>query len=670
MSKNKTQHKYCNCQASSDKEILKPNINHSFCEKCGCVLLKGQDGTIYFTLKPKQKRQPYDLSPIEFIRHMKKKTEEKYPHIYEEFNINKDDLHAQEKSMKSLNIYLKYRKMLLLKLQKLMKIFDYCDVSFYQTLFYLDTYLSHKMTEDMSEKTILYYLVGFFLCAVKFKETDIYEPSLDSFFDLSKGIYLSTDKIAQYEVRCIKMIHYNIFSYSAYDWISQLISNGVVFNCEVNNNNEVILIRGHRHSLVNTINKYAIKLLLNLTNRSVFFKYSPMHVAISLIQIAREKYINKTMIKPNLFINLINSYGIKIGDYQKCYEEIKAEIKEMNMESDMNQIDKENTNGKEIDNHLPELKGHERNESTKKTMKIGKSVYVPSKLKSSNVLIKVNVTDNLISNNRYNENSPNKFKEDSNDEDSKEKENQKEGSEITLSLNEIDSKNKKYKIKSQKNNIATQNTAGHLSIDCDTKIFRSNQNLPRINLKSRERHSVMTLNNEETSDSTHSKNLSQSKNKIKPILKELAHVRKNQERYHSINSKDSYANSSVATSVEKDKEQEIERTNIKKKSKFFTASIKNVEPINLDDKLPRNNIRTSTKLPMISGFDSLHYERLDTNIGEQNRNNHEHNHNHNHDKTKKHYKLKTHIDNAEIKDNMPDEGVKDAKNIKKLIEVL
>jgi hypothetical protein len=218
------------------------------------------------------------------------------------------------------------------------------------------------------------------------------------------------------------------------------------------------------------------------------------------------------MIKPNLFINLINSYGIKVGDYQKCYEEIKAEIKEMNMESDMkNQIDKENVSGKEIDNHFPELKVHERNESTKKTMKIGKSVYVPSKLKSSNVLIKVNVTDNLISNNRYNENSPNKFKEDSNNEDSKEKENQKEGSEITLSLNEIDSKNKKYKIKSQKNNIATQNTADRLSIDCDTKIFRSNQNLPRLNLKSRERYSVMTLNNEETSDSTHSKNFSQTK---------------------------------------------------------------------------------------------------------------------------------------------------------------
>jgi hypothetical protein len=592
---------------------------------------------------------------------MKKKTEEKYPHIYEEFNLSKNDDHIKEKAMKSLNIYLKYRKMILIKLQKLMKIFDYCDVSFYQTLFFLDTYLSHKMTEDISEKTILYYLVGYFLCAVKIKETDIYEPSLDSFFDLSKGIYLSTSKIAYYEVRCLKSIHYNIFSYSAYDWISQLISNGVVFNCEVNNNNEVILIRGHRHSLVNTINKYAVKLLLNLTSKSVFFKYSPMHVAISLIQITREKYINKAMIKQNLFLNLINLYGIKFDDYKKCYEEIKAEIKEMNSESDIYQKEIDNINGKEIDEHIPELKDHERNESTKKSMKIGKNIYVPNKLKSSNALIRVTV--NSINNNRY-ENSPNKINDDSNKEDSKEKENKEENLEIELSLNKAESK-KKYKIKSQKNNITIQNPTGHLSIDCNTNIFRSNQNLPRVNLKSRERHSFITMNNEDTTDSKHSKNFSLSKKKIKPIAKEIAHVRVDHERYHSINSKETHNNSSLATSVEKDKEQEIERPNIKKKSKFFTASNKNVETNNLDDNLPRNNIRTSTKLPIISGFENLNHDRIETNIGEKNNHNH-----HNHHKTKKHYRLKTHIANAEIKDNPPDEDIKDSKNKIKLIEVL
>ena len=78
------------------------------------------------------------------------------------------------------------------------------------------------------------------------------------------------DKIAYYEVLCLKKINYNVFAYSAYDWVSQLNANGIVFNCELNNSNEVILIKGHRHSLLNTINKYTIKLLLNLTSKSLF----------------------------------------------------------------------------------------------------------------------------------------------------------------------------------------------------------------------------------------------------------------------------------------------------------------------------------------------------------------------------------------------------------------
>ena len=143
------QSKICNCQNSSNKDILKTGCNQSFCDKCGCVLLKDPEGNIYYTLKTKQNRLPYELSPITIIKNMKKKTEEEYPFIYQEFNVNKSDKVIREKSLKSLNIYLRHRKMLILKLQKIIKIFDYCDLIFYQCLFYLDTYLSHHMTEDI-----------------------------------------------------------------------------------------------------------------------------------------------------------------------------------------------------------------------------------------------------------------------------------------------------------------------------------------------------------------------------------------------------------------------------------------------------------------------------------------------------------------------------------------
>ena len=451
MSKNGKQTKYCNCQSSSNTKILRNEIKHSFCEKCGCVLLKGSNGTIYYTMKPKQKRLPYELNPITIIKLMKKITKENYPYMDEEFNVDKTDKFNKDKYVKSINLYLKYRKMILLKLQKLMKIFDYCDLIFYQCLFFLDTYLSHDMTEDISEKTILYYLVGYFLCALKLKETDIYEPSLDSFFDLSKGIYLSPDKIAYYEVLCLKKIKYNVFSYSAYDWITELIAIGVIFNCEVNSSNEVILIKGHRHSLVNTINKYSIKLLLNLTAKSIFFKYSPMYIALSLIQIAREKYIEPNLIKPKLFYNLINLYGINQNDYKRCYEEVKGEVNEEN-----NGKERENRYQNDDNNEEQTIKRtQERNESTKKAYKKNKNIYVPNKVKSSNVIIHIK-KDEAINPSKNNDNSLSKDNEDKNSEDSKENENEKENTKednaIELTLNEIGGK-KKLMLKPEKVNI-------------------------------------------------------------------------------------------------------------------------------------------------------------------------------------------------------------------------
>ena len=91
-----------------------------------------------------QNKIHYDLSPITIIKNMKKKTDENTPFIYENYNINRADKYILEKSLKSIDIYLRHRKFLLLTLQKMVKIFDYCDIVFYQCLFYLDTYLSHN----------------------------------------------------------------------------------------------------------------------------------------------------------------------------------------------------------------------------------------------------------------------------------------------------------------------------------------------------------------------------------------------------------------------------------------------------------------------------------------------------------------------------------------------
>ena len=653
MSKHTRPDKYCNCNKSSDKSVLKEDKYHSFCQHCGCIIIKNSEGNIFYTLKTKQKRLPFDLSPINLIRHMKKKTEKDYPYINEEFNVNKDDKHMKEKTLKAINLYLKYRKKLLLKLQKLMQTFDYCDMIFYQCLFYLDTFLSHEITEDFSEKIILYYLIGYFLISVKFKETDIYEPSLDSFYDLSKGHYLSEYKIAYYEIICLRTINYNVFSYSAYDWLSQLISNGIIFNCEINSNTEIILVKGHRHSLVNMINKYAIKLLLSLTTKSIFFKFSPMYIALSLIQLAREKYIDPTLINEKLFLKLINLYGFKQNDYKKCYEEIKAEINDLNSESDKPIKDKDDKikHVHDSNDNLINLKGEK-----------GKNNYTSNKFKSNSNIIFIKDDASLNSRNKENDSNSNKItnNEEIKTENLLDLENTKEEKEMELILNEVDSK-RKYKLKSKINNITNIKPMNRLSIDCKTQIFQSNDNLPQVSLNIKDRASVISVTTkigDNKYDTPHNKPISCKKNN-KPILKELKHVRFNIQRYNSLKTNDAHSNNtSKINSIEKEKVEEKPST--KKKSKFFSKSNKNIDSYDYNYKNieeTKKKMLTSTKLPIISNFG----ERLETNIVEQNRNNHQY-------KAKKHYKLKNSFKNLDIKVNMSEKGIKKINNMKKQFE--
>ena len=483
MSKDLKDNKYCNCQIYSDKNIIKPNKNYSFCEKCGSILIKDGNNNICYTIKPKQKQKPIEFNPIEIIKSMKKKTDLDYPNLNNEYNIGEGDKYNKENIIKSINLYLKHRKMIILTLQKMMKMLDFSDLIFFQTLFYIDNYLSHNMTEDFSEKKILYYLVGYFLCSAKLKETDIYEPSLDSFCCLKKKIYLTVEKIAYYEVICLQSIKYNVFSYSAYDWICELNTVGYVFNCEINKNNSIILINGHRHSILNTISKYALKTLLNVTIKDIFIKYSPMYIAFSLIQIAREKYIDKKNIYPKLYYNLISLYGVNHKDYRNCYKELKNEIEEKQIES--NEIlDTEKKINKDIlDNELLKKISNDDTSATSNYCKMDKNVVVSNKLKSSNVIPSIPfLKENLIKMDEKKE----EIKNGKNDNNENKNDNiDNNNDELILNLNDDEPKSisdeNKVKSSNELNHILPKNK-NKLFIDCNNNAYKSNSNLPKINL--------------------------------------------------------------------------------------------------------------------------------------------------------------------------------------------
>jgi len=172
-----------------------------------------------------------------------------------------------------------------------------------------------------------------------------------------------------------------------------------------------------------------------------------MYVAFSIIQIAREKYLDKKIIKQKLFFKLIELYGVDYSDYQKCYEEMKEEISEENKKA------KENKN--EVNNVEEKKPNNAKRESVDKVLEKsynsfnrGKNLHVPNKIRSSNVII--SLKDELITKTRNDNNIINLT-------------NTKENKDF-FNTNKIN-RNKKY-----------------LSIDCKNTILKSNDSLPLIKI--------------------------------------------------------------------------------------------------------------------------------------------------------------------------------------------
>lgn len=460
--------KICNCLIFSDNEILKHDLNHSFCAKCGSIILKDTYGNINYTIKPKQKKFSIEINPIDMIRTMKKNMDINYPNLINEFNMSKDEQMDISKSNMSKDLYLRYRKMILNLLQKLTKIFDANEIIFYQCLFYMDYIFSHKMKPEISENEIIYYLIGYFLCSFKMRETDKEEPSFNSFMKIKENILLSKRKIAYYEILCLKSINYNLYSYSAYDWIVELISIGIVFNCEIDNKNYIIKIKGHRHSIINIINKYVLKILLILTLKNDFIKYSPIYIAFSIIQISRERFLDRNLINHDLFNKLINLYGINADDYKKCYEELKVIISNNCIQKEKNEEEKINLNynNNEIIKNENEKYLIEENNYFSPQQKLNKEIPLNNCKGQKYILSQ-------------------KQKESQNENELKDKKNELNENNIKLIEKgniegEKSSENKHHFTEMKKNKSRKIN---HITINSKNKKFKSQDSMPVLNYK-------------------------------------------------------------------------------------------------------------------------------------------------------------------------------------------
>ena len=331
----------------SSKPIKDQNKNkiYDYCEKCGSISLN-HNNHYYYTIKPISKQKELEIDPIKIVKEMKNYQNKSQPYLNNAFNLNLDEKSSKLQEIKErIFLYLSKRKLLLLYLQNITKILNYSDLSFYHCLLITDLYLSHNISEEMSDEELLYILIGFFLIASKFKETDIFEPELYIFCNIDFDYMLSVEKILYYETKCLKLIEYNFFNYSTYDWLNIFMGNGYIFEGEIDINN---------YEEINEINSYSFKLLITITPKNIFIKYSPIHNAISIIQICREDKIDKNRINNELFNKLLNIYDIEFKEYENCYNEIKNIINKYNSEK-----------SNEIINYNNQIKTLKRTENNK-----------------------------------------------------------------------------------------------------------------------------------------------------------------------------------------------------------------------------------------------------------------------------------------------------------------
>ena len=230
--------------------------------------------------------------------------------------------------------YSKQRNKVLIYVHRLCTKLKYNDCSFYLSLYLLDTYLSRIFSEDITERELFLVVLGFFLISSKYIEDDIFEPELQIFCNIEKSILLTVDEIRSSEVQCLTLVNYNLYLYSAYDWLNILLSNGILFENEIKDINELA-----------NIYLYTQRLLTILTSKIIFCKYSSIQIAFSIVHLSREKFLHKNLeTSQKLFKLLISLYGIDFSDYEECYIAIKKDINQYNESEDEQESSNKNTN--------------------------------------------------------------------------------------------------------------------------------------------------------------------------------------------------------------------------------------------------------------------------------------------------------------------------------------
>ena len=203
--------------------------------------------------------------------------------------------------------YLSSRKLAMMYIKDIIKVFNFPQQILYKAITYMDTYFQHKQSSNINIYHISAVCV---LMALKYNDCCVHN-NINQLFALIKTI----PNVLDIEFDILNALDYDLGMMSVYDYICILFKEGVLFTNDNNRNNE----DDYKYEVEDLL-QCVMDLLLLLVDDERFVDFNPFIMAITIIRIVCE--MNSALFDKEMFQYTCN-VNFKQVNYVQCLFVIK-----------------------------------------------------------------------------------------------------------------------------------------------------------------------------------------------------------------------------------------------------------------------------------------------------------------------------------------------------------
>lgn len=279
------------------------STNVYLCSKCGILSYHNQTKVSHFTRASNIHISDSDaLSSVDILKN-----------FYSQ--------HIKERGTMPLipDWYITIRKKVLNFISYLSQKFNASNQTYYQAIAFADEVFVKKNKNLTKQPKKVYLLaIGCFILAHKFNEIDIGKCIIEDkkFVKISEYLKIdfSINDLIKNEIKCVKILQYNLNKQSIFDIVKCIKYSGFVFQYE---------LKGNKKLINDMYKKVDVILQDSILDSEFFFSYNFFQIAFSIIHYVRASF----GLDNNIMENIINKEIYKVlqfDDYFYCYKKLQS----------------------------------------------------------------------------------------------------------------------------------------------------------------------------------------------------------------------------------------------------------------------------------------------------------------------------------------------------------